>query len=52
MDRAEISLSPNNSWKHPASAHKYTDEQLADLIAYVRYAGAGNKTPVDPEDVK
>jgi mono/diheme cytochrome c family protein len=52
VDRSEISMSPNNAWKHPPSAGKYTDEQIADLIAYVRYAGAGSKTPVDPADVK
>ena len=52
VDRSEISMSPNNAWKHPPSARKYTDQQVADLIAYVRYAGSGNKTPVDPEDVK
>ena len=52
VNRSEISMSPNNAWKHPPSARKYTDQQVADLIAYVRYAGSGNKTPVDPEDVK
>jgi mono/diheme cytochrome c family protein len=52
VDRAEISMSPNNTWKHPPNARKYTDEQIADVIAYVRYAGAGSKTPVDPADVK
>jgi mono/diheme cytochrome c family protein len=52
VDRGEISMSPNNAWKHPPSAAKYSDEQIADLIAYVRYAGAGNRTPVDPADVK
>jgi len=52
VDRSEISMSPNNAWKHPPSHGKYTDEQIADLIAYVRYAGAGSRTPVDPADVK
>ncbi len=49
---ADVSTSPNSGWKHPPSAKKYTDEQLADIIAYVRYAGAGTKAAVDPEDVK
>jgi mono/diheme cytochrome c family protein len=52
VDRADISMSPNNAWKHPPSHGTYTDAQVADLIAYVRYAGAGSKTPVDPADVK
>jgi len=52
VDRTEISMSPNNAWRHPPSLRKYSDEQIADVIAYVRYAGAGSKTPVDPADVK
>jgi mono/diheme cytochrome c family protein len=50
--RSDVSVSPNNNWKHPPSQRKYTDEQLADLIAYIRYAGAGTRSPVDPADVK
>ena len=45
-------MTPNSEWKHPPSTRKYTNEQMADIIAYVRYAGAGTKTPVDPGDVK
>lgn len=53
VERADIvSTTPNGVWKHPPSTRKYTNEQLADIIAYVRYAGAGTKTPVDPDDVK
>jgi MFS family permease len=52
VDRTEVSASPNGGWKHPPSQRKYTDAQLADLIAYVRFAGAGTKALVDPEDVK
>jgi mono/diheme cytochrome c family protein len=50
---AEIaSTTPNNGWKHPPSGQKLTDEQLADLVAYIRYAGANNRQPVSPDDVK
>jgi mono/diheme cytochrome c family protein len=54
VERADIASSgPNSEWKHPPSvAGKYTDAQLADIIAYVRYAGAGIKADVDPDDVK
>ena len=51
VPKADVSFTPNNSWKHPPSAVKWTHEQLADLIAYIRYAGAGNKSPVDPDDI-
>ena len=53
VQRADIgSMAANNTWKHPPSTRKYTDQQMADIIAYVRYAGAGTKTPVDPDEVK
>jgi mono/diheme cytochrome c family protein len=49
---AEIASSmPNNGWKHPPSAAKFTSEQLADLIAYIRFAGANNRQPVSPSDI-
>jgi mono/diheme cytochrome c family protein len=51
VPKADVSFTPNNSWKHPPSARKWTKEQLADLIAYIRYAGAGNKAPVDPDEI-
>ncbi len=50
--RADISLTPNASWKHPPSTRKYTDDQLADIIAYLKYAALGSKVAVTPEEVK
>ena len=46
------STSPNSTWKHPPSGRKYTDQELADLIAYIRFAGANNRQTVSPEDVR
>ncbi len=46
------SMSANQSWKHPAVAMKLTDDEMADLIAYIRFAGANNRQPVSPDDVK
>ena len=46
------SMSPNSSWKHPPSARKYTPEEIADLIAYIRFAGANNRQAVSPDDVQ
>jgi mono/diheme cytochrome c family protein len=45
------STSANNGWKHPPSKAKFTSEELADLIAYIRFAGANNRQPVSPSDV-
>ncbi len=53
VDKSEIaSMSPNNGWRHPPSVRKYTNEQIADIVAYVRYAGAGIKSEVDPSEVR
>jgi mono/diheme cytochrome c family protein len=49
--KSDVSFSPNNNWKHPPGARKYTKQQMADLIAYIRFAGANNRGPVDPEDI-
>lgn len=54
LDRAtELdSLRANDSWKHPPAAGKLTNEQFADVIAYIRYAATGRKEAVDPSDAK
>ncbi len=53
VDKSEIaSWSANSTWRHPPSVRKYTNEQIADLVAYIRYAGAGIKQAIDPSDVQ
>jgi Cytochrome c len=51
LPKADVTFTQNNSWKHPPSAKKWTKQELADLIAYIRYAGAGNSGAVDPDDI-
>jgi putative heme-binding domain-containing protein len=46
------SMTANNGWKHPASGMKLTDQQIADLVAYIRFAGANNRQAVAPDDIK
>lgn len=53
VDKAEVeSMTNNEKWKHPPVVREYTHEQMADIVAYVRYAGAGDRKRVDPEDVQ
>lgn len=53
VTKADVSsLVDNANWKHPAAAMKLTPEQLADIIAYVKYAGYGDKAGVKAEDVE
>jgi len=41
-----------NAWKHPPALANYTDAQVADIVAYVRYAVSGSVKPVAAEDVE
>jgi len=50
--KADISFSANAGWKHPPSDRKLNNEQLADLVAFIRYAGAGNRQSVSPDDIQ
>jgi hypothetical protein len=46
------SKTDNATWKHPPSTSGYTNQQLADIVAYVRWAAAGERKAVDPSDVE
>ena len=46
------SMGSNDVWKHPPAANKIDAEQLADIVAYIKYASTGTKKAVDPADVR
>jgi hypothetical protein len=46
------SKSDNSIWKHPPSTGTYTNQQIADIVAYVRWAATGERKAVDPSDVE
>ena len=46
------SMGGNDVWKHPPAANKIGAEQLADIVAYIKYAATGTKKAVDPADVR
>jgi len=46
------SKTDNAAWKHPPAAGGYTNAQIADIVAYIRWAAAGDKKPVDAADVE
>jgi putative heme-binding domain-containing protein len=53
IDRSDIqSATSQDAWKHPPALANYTSEQVADIVAYVRYAVTGSVKPVDPTDVE
>jgi mono/diheme cytochrome c family protein len=41
-----------DAWKHPPSAAGYTGQQLADIVAYIRYAVTGAGKTVTPADIE
>jgi cytochrome c551/c552 len=41
----------NADWKHPPESRGLTKPQLADLIAYIRFATSGDTKGVDPKDL-
>ena len=46
------SMGSNDVWKHPPAADKISNVQLADIVAYIKFAATGSRKAVDPEDVK
>jgi mono/diheme cytochrome c family protein len=51
--RGEVTMGNHDgAWKHPQAAGEYTAEQLADIVAYVRYAASGSRKPVAPSEVQ
>ena len=53
LKKAEIAeIKDNAKWKHPPESAGESPEDLADVIAYVRWAGKGLVAAVKPEDVK
>jgi mono/diheme cytochrome c family protein len=49
---ADFSMGPNDRWKHPPAAAKIGNEQLADIVAYIKYAATGSKKAITADDVK
>jgi hypothetical protein len=46
------SMTSTSQWKHPPGVNKPTAQQMADIVAYIRYAAAGVRQAVDPADVQ
>jgi mono/diheme cytochrome c family protein len=46
------SMGGNDAWKHPPAASKISNEQLADIVAYVKFVATGTKKAVSPDDVR
>ncbi len=45
-------VKPNTKWKHPPTSASYNNQELADLIGFLRFAATGSRTEVKPDDLK
>jgi mono/diheme cytochrome c family protein len=53
LARSDIaSVGDNATWKHPPESAGYTAQQLADLIAYIKWASYGDTKGVNPADTE
>jgi putative heme-binding domain-containing protein len=53
LDRNDISAIVDNSvWKHPPESAGYTPQQLADVIAYIKWASYGDTKDVSPDNIE
>lgn len=46
------SMTPNDKWRHPPGQAGYTNGQIADVVAYIRYVASGSRKQVDPDEVR
>jgi len=46
------SKTDNSAWKHPPAGGNYTNQQIADIVAYIRWVATGEKKAIDPDDVE
>jgi len=52
LAKAEIeAITDNAAWKHPPESAGYSKDQLADVIAYIKWVGYKSKSPVKPDEL-
>lgn len=53
IERTQLESATNqNQWKHPPSVADYTNQQLADIIAYIRASVTGEAKSVNAADIE
>lgn len=46
------SMKQNERWKHPPTAAGYSSQELADIIAFLKWASNGSQKEITPADVE
>lgn len=52
LEKTAFTTTDNQTWKHPPASAKLTNEQMADIIAYIRWAAFSDKKEIDPSEVQ
>jgi len=53
VDAKDVAATTDNAtWKHPPESAGYTSKQLADVIAFIKWASYGDTKSVSPDDVE
>ena len=53
LGAAEVrAVKSNTTWKHPPSEAKHTPDEIADMVAFIRWAGAKDTKGVKPGDIQ
>lgn len=47
-----VSVERDQKWRHPPSVTEYTSHELADLVAFLRFAATGSVKEIKPADVE
>jgi len=47
-----VSAERDQKWQHPPATTEYTNAELADLVAFLRYAAIGSTKEVKPSDIE
>jgi cytochrome c1 len=46
------SMNRDQKWKHPPAAVEYTSQELADLVAYLKWATTGSRKEIKVDEVE
>lgn len=52
LAKSDFSAKPNATWKHPPSTGNLADQDVADIISYIRWIGFKDAKGVKVEDVE
>lgn len=53
VEKTDIeSMTGTDAWKHPPAAAKLSGDELADVVAYIKYKATGTKRAISPDEVK